>query len=85
MGKLKELFEKVQTKFNNLSDKQITHVKTVGWILGTIIAIWLFLFLLVNFTDVTIVAFAVTVISWIAYVGYTIVFRIIEMKSKRRK
>jgi hypothetical protein len=78
MGKLKALFSKVGNKYNNLSDNQVIHVKTISWIVGVIAAIWLSLLMFVHFPDFMVALIALLFVGFVCWAIYTFVFMMIK-------
>jgi hypothetical protein len=75
--------EKMKNLFNKLSSNQIAHLKTISWIAGVIFTIWLVGFMLVNFTDLTIITIILAVFGFFVYNTYIAVYTLVKHKSSK--
>jgi hypothetical protein len=75
--------EKLKSLYNKLTPNQILHLKTVGWIVGVLFAIWFVVFMFVNFTDFMVLFCIGAVLTFFAYTTYMSVYTLIKIKSRR--
>ena len=74
--------EKLKSLYNKLTPNQILHLKTVGWIVGVLFAIWFVLFMFVNFTDFMILFCIGGMFTFFVYTIYRTVYALVKHKSR---
>ena len=76
--------EKLKSLYSKMTPTQVLHLKTVGWIVGVLFAIWFVVFMFVNFTDFMILfctgGFITSIVSGI----YMVVYTLVKHKSRCR-